>query len=591
MRPIVQTLTRDFWKKGIIFLVIILSVPVAFQLFRYTFFHSEILSFGSPGNEHHFNVIELFSKTPEGLASTARNDFYVTMWMELLWIWGVVCITGEITKQSGYPSFLFTLPITTFQLVGIRLTKMSMAILSIILTHLCVAFLFHAAIGAWPPLVEPILLIAAGSVWVLAIRWSSSLTPLLIFFFSIFVQCPVFAWMIHRYSYSTYMMRIEHVKTAFPIWDPVNWKIIVILVTAIISACIVVGTGIARERHGDRYEWPWRRFFSKNKSSNLVRPLTVRPFASPAAAQFWLEWREYGWVFPIIALATCAWIATAYFFDIFGDKWSCENILTSFRNTAVILPIVCAPFMGVLFGLAFTTSSNRLEPFRATRPMSNQAMAYSIFRAGAASMVLTVSICFAIFLFFGAWMASGVLGSDAVRASGYYLHNPYRVFLFFTPLLVLSIAWILFGLTATLALTGRVLIVAIVIFGMVYFLVGTSLAPGPIRAFLVDLGSALLLFGTPLAAAITAEIASKRRLVGPIIGGTVKIANIGLCAWVSLYIPVMPNGWSPWKYLEMNPLHNIDALYAWALFLPWLSIISLAPLVTGPLAMAWNRHR
>src|SRR5438552_3086 len=251
--------------------------------------------------------------------------------------------TGDLAaRHSMYPARMFALPVTNAALVGWPMLYGTAA--------MAILWLAARLFAVWPsgiaiPLVWPALLAAALLAWTQALTWM----PYGLAGMRLIVAALCLA------ALETVVLLAIHFKAGEP-------TMVAILAPQLPLAYLVARVAVARARRGDVPDW--RGVFARAQS----RPQAPRPFASPARAQAWFEWRRHGRSLPALvglllpfelALLWLAKDAPAFVFEI------------------VFLALITPPIMAA--STAWTVSqpnppahdSYGVPPFIATRPLTS----------------------------------------------------------------------------------------------------------------------------------------------------------------------------------------------------------------------------
>jgi hypothetical protein len=344
------------------------------------------------------------------------------------------------------------------------------------------------------------------------------------------------------------------------------------------AAYLVALAGVARERRGGGWGWAWlgRRWDA------LDAWLPARPFASPARAQMWVEWRQKGLLLP---LAMGAFLLVLIANTPAGTLE--PRHLPPVVMTAAGLPIVLAFLLGFGMGkTAFWAGDLRLSSFLATRPLTNEALAVAKLRAAARTAVLTWLVVLSLT---AVWAARS--GGTVVLTQGWqWLVSEYAV----------SGAWAVVGL----ALAGLIFLTWMqLVAGMALALTGRpAVVNGFVVIYLAFAGAFIWLgvwtsshpdFHDTLLSALwwmagTAALGKLVALTWAVRG----LRDGGLTAWrVSLCLAAV---WLTaagcvvalvWVLLGDKPVPSALIAVGVVLTFPLTRLIGL------PLAVAWNRHQ
>lgn len=487
----------------------------------------------------------------------------------------VFTYTGENSPGEGrvsdFPARMFTLPVRTALLVGCPLL---MGVLALALTWVTLTgfVLWPCAIAV--PLAWPVALLAALLATLQALSWWP------------------FAWPMLRIPVAVLLLTA---LVGAPFLAPMDATGEVVLTASFAGltsvAYAVAVAGVARARRGEALGAPW--------SDQLVAGLLPRfgqraaPFASPARAQLWFEWRRHGVVLPAFMTWPLLFLSAMSLFD-----QEAKSTLVLMIGASLFLVPLMAAIVGAGLGKSdFWAKDLRLAPFLATRPITSGALVLAKLEVAAVStlaawaLVLTATALWLALL--GDLPELGRRASlllqtyPASRLGAVVLLGAVGLFVFTWKLMVESLciiltgrAWIAnSGYVLGLALWGFVLPVGFVISNRPEYLnllwpwlrlwlpVFWTLAPW--------LAGALVLFKL-LLAGWAFHAVRRRRLLAP--RALASLVGLWLLVAVGLFgllYYVVPAELAPPRYLALGVV----------LLLP------LARLLVAPLALAWNRHR
>jgi hypothetical protein len=187
-------------------------------------------------------------------------------------------------------------------------------------------------------------------------------------------------------------------------------RIYVALVALAYTAAVV---GLAAARRGDGAGWP--SLPQPTKAVDKALPRRQRPFASPAAAQLWFEWRRNGaalplfvagigllltlpvaWVHELRPIGTGGGLPLPPFHDVEMNVW------LALQKGALLWPVLLAGIIGC--GLRKYDSRRKdlsLHPFFATRPLITSALVLAKLQMAALSTLAAWGI---MLLFVWGWL-------------------------------------------------------------------------------------------------------------------------------------------------------------------------------------------
>lgn len=178
-------------------------------------------------------------------------------------------------------------------------------------------------------------------------------------------------------------------------WLSTEHLILIVLATIPI-AFVVTCIAVERQRHsGGR-----RRNFVKALIEWIVDrlPRRTKNFSSPAAAQFWFEWRRTGLLLP----AAVAFALLAIFAPLSWEFRDQPHFTVVTLYWIVILPVALAFILGKGFGKAdFYSASLSVPSFLGVRPVSNTGIIAARLKVAAVSVLITWLL---IALFLAVWL-------------------------------------------------------------------------------------------------------------------------------------------------------------------------------------------
>jgi hypothetical protein len=192
-----------------------------------------------------------------------------------------------------------------------------------------------------------------------------------------------------------------------------------IMIALMIVAFAITLVTIARQRSGGGRRRSWVIALASRLVD--VLPRRTRDFASPAAAQFWFEWRRTGWVLP----GCVAFVIVAV---IFPNSWF-ERDDTDCTEAILFWLLAMPLILGFVVGKAFMNcefwSTNLAVPtFLAVRPLSDVDYVRTKMKVAAVAVVIVWSLVL-IFLFFwlSSWANTGVLKQQLFVIRELYPHS------------------------------------------------------------------------------------------------------------------------------------------------------------------------
>src|SRR5437660_6166862 len=249
-------------------------------------------------------------------------------------------------RHSMYPARMFTLPVTNAALVGWPMLYGTAA--------MAILWLAARLFAVWPsgieiPLIWPALLAAALLAWTQALTWMPYGLPGIRLIVAVLCLAAL----------DTVVLLAIHFKAREPV-------MLAILAPQIPLAYVAARFAVARARRGDVPDW--RGAFASLAQITHVSSRRREHCTSPASAQAWFEWRQYGRSLP-------GWVAILLPFELVllwvaGDS-------NSLVFTILLAVLLTPPFMATFAAAAVSKSSPDasdsygVNPFIATRPLTN----------------------------------------------------------------------------------------------------------------------------------------------------------------------------------------------------------------------------
>ena len=531
------------------------------------------------------SLLALFFAWQMGFRTAAPGDSAAQM----LHFWFVMSATAllvlllvqaqcdEGDGRFGFPRRLHRLPAPTWEIVA---WQMAAGTAWIAQAYLGLAALFYLLTGIVWPLWGPTLFAAAALALMQTAVWCASgfVRPLMI--------CLAL-WPLATAAIAFYGEGRRR-PSPWGLWRDGPTELLFAGV-CLVGAYLVGVRGVARDRRGDAQgptrlrEW-WDRVAGR-------RAQRRKPFPSPASAQFWMEWRQKGFLAPLsfaaFVVAQCALPLPRFLLApsgvpesgtllVFAAEW-----LFSFIYVSPWVFAGCAFFAGVFVGQSDPFGRRaEIDALRATRPVPDPALSRAALRAGLASVLATVGAWAALVLVWtGILVLSGGLREVVIGWRGLAAATGFGGLARAgsTGALLLSGAWVLFGLGVCVGLAGRRWL-------------GVTLAG---TAATLALGSALLLGAGRVSIAAFAAIAWPS-VVAVSLTGTA--AALALARWKGLVgrrgAMLLCGAWFALTVVALcaGGQANAPPLRAHSLALA-LPALAVAPLAMAPLALAWNRHR
>ena len=286
-------------------------------------------------------------------------------------------------KWHGFPYRLFTLPVPTWLLVGCR---MLLGIAAVELVYLWWAKFVFGVLGD-PISLWPAMVLGAGLPCYQALIWSLAgfrITRLVVLALAGMVfldigMAPAF-------------------PSALP-WPAERAFVILSWVLVGLAGAAFLGGwfSVERQRRGGGRGRGWLQAQFMRLRDALPRRRSE--FASPAAAQFWYDWRRAGLLLPVCA--TAALVLVFLPVSWFTRRNASETLLTLIW--ALALPVILGAIIGQGFGKPeFWTGEIGLPPFLAVRPLTNGDMVVTKMKVALWSALLA---WVAVLIFIGLWLS------------------------------------------------------------------------------------------------------------------------------------------------------------------------------------------
>lgn len=308
----------------------------------------------------------------------------VPMWVSLLALGVMFCFTEADSRRGApqFPSRLFTLPVRTATLVT---WPMIYGILAVLLVSTAWEKLVLSSLPRtdWMPIqFMPAVFVATAMVVLQATVWSLPAFPanrLIVLSLLLFGLVWLAVWPRAHAGVGDWTAERA---AAFQR----NSNVALVAVSAL--AYLVALFAVERDRRGGRFGWAalWARV---SRLADLS-PRQNRPFGSPAAAQFWFEWRRGGWLLPL---------AVAFFMVLILGPVSWVVMIESppgvagidADSTVTMLCLVLALPLWLSFFVGQRNAELELKPaaFQLLHPLSSGAMILAKLRVALASALLS----------------------------------------------------------------------------------------------------------------------------------------------------------------------------------------------------------
>jgi hypothetical protein len=503
----------------------------------------------------------------EGLSATLFNVFFR---IEAIWFIAGAC------AAIGPARRLYAKPISAAAIAAFQLLP---AMAAVTFTHIVVTITFNWMTDSNWPILAPALFLATAVAALQATIWTTAGLDVLRVLVGVAVGYALHEWFTWR-----------HYNESDPlaeVWRTITPGEAVFMFAAVALSFAVSIWSIARDRCG---ELPWRRLPSLQDLWLRIGCFAgrVRPFRSTRSAQFWSEWREKGYVGPVIFAGYFACVLVWYL-----AGWSDERGFVFATFTAGYWLVLLFAIMGLSFGKCGGTVRNPVcGSFFATRPMSDTALAYSMLKGAAASIAATalcwvIAMLAVIVLMYARGregqldLIPGMFGLRHIVPDG----APWTWWLI--PTLTAVGMWTAVGFIAPLVMTGRGWLLALVYTGLFCVLIAHVLIVDWLEKLRV-VNAVYWINSTLLALAVLLVVAAfvaawKKRLISRrevLIAGGPWLGLVLLCL-LPLHVGTAIRGGAEYMFLW----------YYADIFVPVFAVLPLFPLAAAPLAIHWNRHR
>jgi hypothetical protein len=471
-----------------------------------------------------------------------RNGYlFLFVWLGSISFMVALSAQRDNNNRMGvFPLYLYTRPLPTWIMVGLSFI---FSVTTVSLLYLAVISSINFVCGVRWPILVTMLFWGAVAASAQAVIWFPVKSAI--------VRIGIVGGLL--YLFTSWLVAHHGGLTSNEFWNTATTADFLFLGGCIIVSYVVALLGVIHDRRGGDNIWLsvcawWERQFAFRQRHHA-------PFKSPQTAQFWFEWRQKGYILPLVtALPLVVILAISIFGDV--EYLSTLSMLT-------MIPYISIPIGAFVVGLiAGRTARGKIviSPFNASRPMSTSALANAILKACTASILGAVVMCLLTIL--ATFVVISSFGEGQEIAGEIARHSTMLIGVF---IIWLFTAWGLMGLGVSMSLTGRAE-VAITFFLSVLSLILLYLGcvtcgnKTVYPAFLCILSLAFL-----SATALAFAVAQSRGLVSSRL--IWKTAMLWVLACALLWFQ---------QYDQWTDIMLLTCLLA--LFL-------------SPLALQWNRHR
>ena len=258
-------------------------------------------------------------------------------------------------RESMYPARMFTLPMRTRDLIVWPILVGAAAVVG---AWVAIATLVLRPIGLAVPLWTPGLAMAASLAWLQALAWCPLGLP--------WLRLPMAIGLAYAILFGAAATAAVSAQTppgeGYVFWKSMAPIVAVVLALQLPIACAVATYGVSRARRGDTPSW---LSFLADRGARALGAVTMRPFRSPAAAQFWLEWRLYGRSLPY----AMAWMIPVFAGVMLVHRSAPGSPFRSPLFLLLLVPLMTFGAGGELGRLAAQRGSRATASFLAVRPM------------------------------------------------------------------------------------------------------------------------------------------------------------------------------------------------------------------------------
>ena len=471
-------------------------------------------------------------------------------------------LSGDIAaRQSIFPPRMFTLPVTSSALAGWPMLYGSMAMMFL--------WLATRLVGAWPagvdiPIYWPFLLGPSLMAWTQALTWMAYPMPGL----------RVIVTVLWLATIDAIIMTALQLKAS-------EGVMLALLAPHVPLAFLVARAAVARARRGEVPDWGQVFGFFEKLTDRLTRQRDH--FSSPARAQEWFEWRQYGRSLPWL-------VAMLLPFEL--------ALLFPFHQTPVIIfetlsGVLLTPrFMAFFVATTVSRSGSQgsdgygVSPLMATRPLTNASLIAAKFKVTLKSTLIAWLLVVAAIPIAVRWSGTTSTVTGWLRDLS-HIFGPTRaiVVVILALLLLMASTWKQLVQSLFIGMTGRdwliksIAIGALTLLGVIVPLTHWAFGQVVVLARLWVSLPWILLTLVVLKLVATIWVAIRLREHALVSDRTLLIGAV----WWDLAVFAL-YGLFVWLTPELIVRRYSLALVA-------ILLIPLARVAAAPLALAWNRHR
>ncbi|MFC1781731.1 hypothetical protein ACFLZ8_05670 [Planctomycetota bacterium] len=528
MQPYTKALAWAFWRERCSNCILFITILCAFGIF--------IKEFNSLSMQRISPVVAIIIET-FGLAGFVISG-----------------IKSPLTRLK-IPDTLYVKPVSSRFLAAVYL---GLTILSVILMHL-IAVLLYRLVGLFDlPVFVPLLALITVTLCVHAIYWSLSDAPVVCCVTTMIVCGFLFLWC------------KEGLFTRQISWPDFLRYDLPFLLFINICALVISFSAVKHARFGEKLRSVrfWERLYVKLAT---LLPGWKWKLKTPQRAYFWLLCRTSGLVMPLINLL---FVSIALILLVVFPKpekiQEIQDTIIGFAWANLFL----LPFIGALMahqgdklpGISF---------YIAARPISNRSILFTIFKAFMANYLAGWIIYFIGFFIAGIYLAK----TNNFNLISETLNEITKSKFFVFPIILIYLLgfWAVIGLTGSLFISGRKWLI---------FLFCAALFITPLTITFTNLFVDQMLISIILSSLIWLFAVGS---IGGILLGFIHMVRRDMISFLQAGFLIAGYCICVFIFLRLN-LVSIESPTEIA-FICGLLVLPFAPLVTAPLALAWNRHR
>jgi hypothetical protein len=288
-------------------------------------------------------------------APGGRHDDLVSFLLGMTMAFSIIATCGLFnythldrkTGQTGFPNRLFTLPVSTREMVG---WPMLFALVATLALYVAWSHLVFRAMDVAIPIAWPACVLAAGVAWYLVVLWAlPAYRTVQILVLSVGGTVLVGIALLPMVDRDHF-----HYRAAA--------TVMLLLVPAAYATALYA---VHRQRHSGGHGAGARAIV--DRVADVVMPIRTKPFRSAAAAQVWIEWRKTGLLLPACTLLVMGMIFLGG--AAFGPV-SAERVMLTLPFILATPLVLAIGIGGLTTAPALTAVDGSLAPFVFARPMT-----------------------------------------------------------------------------------------------------------------------------------------------------------------------------------------------------------------------------